>query len=92
MVTFEWDDKKATSNLARHSVSFTEAETVFYDPRSLTIPDPDHSDDEKRFIDIGVSDRGRILIVVYTERRTNIRLISARKATRAERKIYEQEK
>jgi len=91
MLTFEWDENKAESNLRKHHVSFLDAQTVFYDPRSITIYDPDHSEDETRFIDIGMSGRSVILVVVYTERADSIRIISARRASVAERKIYEQE-
>lgn len=87
---FEWDDRKANSNLRTHGVSFREAATVFADPLSITIPDPDHSATELRFIDIGNSYAGRILVVSYTERGDNIRLISARPATRKERSQYEE--
>lgn len=86
---FEWDENKAEKNERKHGVSFEEAESVFYDPRSLTIPDPEHSDTELRFIDIGASNYDRILVVVYTEREDRIRLISARPASRKERKLYE---
>ena len=88
--TFEWDEDKARENLRKHNVSFDEAKTVLLDPFSLTIPDPDHSLDEERFVDIGTSVNGRVLIVAYTERGTNIRLISCRKATPSERRTYEQ--
>jgi uncharacterized DUF497 family protein len=71
-------------------VSFDEGATVFSDPFSITIADPDHSTDEERYIDIGVSDKGRVLIVSYTERGTNIRIISCRKATPTERRRYEE--
>lgn len=77
-------------NEAKHGVSFFEAATVFKDTFSITILDPDHSDDEARFIDLGYSDKGRLLIVIYTERGNLIRLISSRLATNAERKTYEQ--
>jgi len=87
----EWDEEKAQTNLQKHRVSFEEAETVFDDPLSMTIPDPDHSIGEERFIDIGQSNKKRVLAVVYTERRKKIRLISARLATRVERKKYEEE-
>ena len=91
MLTFEWDEKKATSNLRKHGVSFVEAESIFYDPQSLTVSDPDHSnDDEFRFIDIGMSNQNRVLVVVYTERKNRIRIISVRKATKNQRKQYEQ--
>ena len=88
---FEWDSNKAEANLPKHGVSFEEAQTVFTDPLSITLADPDHSEDEERFIDIGMSDNRRVLVVVYTERVQRIRLISARKATPAERKQYEEE-
>ena len=87
----EWDSHKAEANLRKHGVSFEEAQTVFTDPLSITLPDPDHSEDEERFIDIGMSDHRRVLVVVYTERGQRIRLISARKATPVERKQYEEE-
>jgi uncharacterized DUF497 family protein len=86
-LTFEWDEDKARENLRKHKVSFDEAQTVLMDPWSITIPDPDHSTDEERFIDVGTSARGRV--VVYTERGANIRLISCRKATPSERRKYE---
>ncbi len=89
-LTFEWDEDKARENLRKHRVSFDEAKTIFWDPFSITIPDPDHSMDEERFVDIGASVNGRVLVVVYTERGTNIRLISCRRATPFERKKYEQ--
>ena len=88
---FEWDERKAKENLRKHKVSFAEAVTVFSDPLSVTIPDPEHLTGEQRYIDLGTSDRNRVLVVVYTERAKAIRLISARKATRAERKQYEEE-
>ena len=89
--TSEWDEKKAEENLRKHRVSFDEAETVFDDPLAITISDPEHSADEDRFIDIGQSNQKRILVVAYTERGKKVRLISARLATRAERKKYEEE-
>jgi uncharacterized protein len=89
-LTFEWDEDKAAANLRKHKVGFDEAKTVFNDPRSLTIFDEDHSDEEQRYIDIGTSARGRVLVVAYTERGPNIRLISSRKATSTERKQYEE--
>ena len=87
---FEWNERKAELNLRAHGVSFREATTVFADPLSITISDPDHSMTETRFIDLGVSYRGRLLVVSYTERGDRIRLISARLATRDERKQYEE--
>jgi len=89
-LTFEWDEDKARENLGKHKVSFDEAKTVFLDPFSVTIPDPDHSLDEERFVDIGTSVNGRVLVIVYTERGANIRLISCRKATPFERRKYEE--
>ena len=87
---FEWDPAKAELNLKEHGVSFDEATTVFRDTLSITISNPDHSDSEDRFIDIGVSHRMQLLVVSYTERKDKIRIISARRATRAERKNYEE--
>ncbi len=89
MLTFEWDAKKAESNLAKHGISFEEAATVFGDPKSLTIPDPLHSQAEIRFAILGRSHQGRLLVVVHTERGDNIRIISARQASRRERGYYE---
>lgn len=86
---FEWDPVKAELNLKEHGVSFDEATTIFRDTLSITISDPDHSDYEDRFIDIGMSHRTQLLVVSYTERNDKIRIISARRATRAERKNYE---
>lgn len=85
---FEWDARKGATNLTKHGVSFEEASTAFGDPRSLTVSDPDHSVDEDRFVLLGMSHRGRLLVVVHTERQDNIRIISARKATRKERLHY----
>ncbi len=87
---FEWDEEKAKANLKKHRVSFDEATTVFIDPFSITIPDPDHSGKEQRYIDIGSSDKDHVLVVVYTERGSNICIISCRKATSSERKLYEE--
>lgn len=88
--TFEWDEVKAKENLKKHKISFEEAKTIFNDPRAITIHDPQHSIEEDRFIDIGCSSSMRILVVVYTERGSNIRIISCRKATNFERRKYEQ--
>jgi len=88
-LTFEWDQEKASENVRKHDVEFAEAETVFGDVSSRTIYDPDHSEDEDRFITIGMSARLRFLVVVHSERGDNIRIISARKATRRERESYE---
>jgi uncharacterized protein len=89
-VNFEWDEDKAAANLRKHGVSFEEGTTVFTDPLSITISDPLHSQDETRYVDIGRSSEGRLLVVVYTEEEPTIRLISCRPATRAERRIYEE--
>ena len=88
--SFEWDAKKAQANLSKHGVSFAEAVTAFGDPLSMNMPDPDHSDSEQRFIVLGMSDRFRLLVVSYTERLPRTRIISARLATRKERKQYEE--
>jgi len=89
-LTFEWDKKKAASNFRKHGVSFEEAATVFGDRLSLTVPDPDHSRGEERFIVIGLSAFGRLLVVAHTERSDTIRIISARLATRGEKVSYEE--
>jgi len=89
MLKFEWEPQKAKINLQKHGVSFTEASTAFEDVLSLTIDDPLHSSDEKRLVLIGMSFKNRLTIVVHTERGDNIRIISARKATKKERKYYE---
>ena len=89
MLTFEWDPKKAESNIEKHGVSFEEASTVFRDPLSLTIDDPLHSTVEKRMVQIGISHKNRLLVVVHTERGDNIRIVSARNATKKERNNYE---
>ena len=89
MLSFEWDTQKAKSNEQKHGIAFDEASTVFEDFLSLTIHDPLHSENEERFTSIGVSHKNRILIVVHTERGDNIRIISARKATKNERSYYE---
>jgi len=86
---FEWDDKKAQSNLKKHGVSFDEAATIFNDPRLATISDPDHSDDEERYVSVGKSVIMRLLSVIHTFRKERIRLISARKATKTEKEKYE---
>jgi len=83
--------RQVEKNLAKHGVSFGEAATVFGDPLSITFRDPDHSADESRYITIGVSLRGRLLIVAHTDRQDRVRVISAREATRSERRFYESE-
>ena len=89
-IIFEWDEAKAVVNSHKHGVSFEEATTVFADSLSITVSDPLHSQEESRYIDIGRSFEGRLLVVVYTEERSTIRLISSRQATKAERRIYEE--
>jgi hypothetical protein len=89
---FEWDPGKARRNLRMHGVSFDEASTAFRDPLSKTIDDPLHSEDEERFVLLGLSHRNRLLVVVHTERGDRIRLISARLATNKERVRYEESK
>ena len=87
---FAWDEKKAAANLAKHGVSFEEAATVFGDPLSDTFDDPDHSAGERRFVIIGMSEQGRVLIVAHTDNGEIVRLISAREPTRGEREFYEE--
>ena len=88
---FEWDPRKATKNLRKHRVSFSEAATVLSDPLSITVPDPHHSIDERRYLTVGMSDRLRALIVAHTERDNRVRIISARQLTSDEREAYEEE-
>lgn len=87
---FEWHAGKARVNLKKHGVGFEEATTVFADPLSVTIADPEHSTEEDRLILLGSSIRQRLLVVVFTERGTSIRIISARRATRNETRDYEE--
>jgi uncharacterized protein len=87
---FEWNPDKAVLNLEKHGISFLEAATVFNDPLSVTFPDPDHSIGESRYIIIGVSRFGQLLVVAHTDRGEKVRIISARKATRQEKKFYEE--
>ncbi len=89
-IQFEWDSAKASANLRKHGVAFEEAETVFSDELALLIDDPDHSDEEDRFVLLGLSAAPRILAVVHAYRsaQDTIRIISARKATKAERTTY----
>jgi uncharacterized DUF497 family protein len=86
---FEWNVGKAGANLEKHGVTFDEAMTVFGDPLEVTIPDPDHSEGEFRFISVGRSNLDRLLVVSYTERDERIRIISARETMPKERRIYE---
>jgi uncharacterized DUF497 family protein len=87
---FEWDENKAAANLEKHGVSFEEAATVFGDPISDTFDDPDHSAEERRFVIIGMSEKGKMLIVAHTDDGEIVRLISAREPTRGEREFYEE--
>ena len=87
---FEWDIKKANSNLRKHKVSFEEAATALSDPMSVTGADPDHSVFEDRYVTFGISERDRLLVVAHTEHSETIRIISARIASKGERKIYEE--
>ena len=88
---FEWDSKKAETNARKHGVTFDEACTAFGDPLALLLPDPDHSFGEERYVVLGMSDQQRLLVVSFAERPPRTRLISARRATRRERGIYEEE-
>lgn len=90
MFTFEWDPDKAVLNERKHEVTFAEASTCFADPNSLAIHDPDHSEAEDRYVLLGMSAAGRLLVVVHAERGANIRLISARRANRREVAKYMQ--
>ena len=85
---FEWDRDKARRNVEKHEVSFEEAATVFGDPFSLTIEDPSHSENEDRFVTVGETVRQKV-VVVHTDRGRSVRIISARRATRRERRTYE---
>ena len=87
---FEWDDEKARTNLQKHGIGFDEASTIFDDPLFITALDDEHSIDEERYITIGLSSKQRILMVAHTERNENIRIISARKATKNEEKLYQE--
>ena len=87
---FEWDPEKAQGNIQKHTVGFGEASSVFDDPIFITVIDEEHSDDEERYITIGLSNKNRLLLVAHTERDDRIRIISARKATKNEEKFYEE--
>ncbi len=87
---FEWDENKAARNLSKHGISFDEAKTVFDDPLYIDFYDPDHSEDEARYLIVGASNRRRLLIVSYTQRGDSIRLISSRELTQSEREAYEE--
>jgi uncharacterized protein len=86
----DWDPEKAERNLAKHGVSFEDASTAFTDPLSITMPDPDHSEGEVRLLLLGQTDVGRLVVVVHVERGETLRIISARVATRHERRTYEE--
>jgi uncharacterized DUF497 family protein len=85
---FEWNHTKAARNLVKHNVSFDEAATIFDDPMFISVVDDEHSFDEERYVSIGLSTHGRLLMVAHTDRQGRIRLISARKATKKEEKFY----
>jgi uncharacterized DUF497 family protein len=92
LLTYEWDKRKEASNIRAHGVSFHEASTVFLDALSLTFYDPDHSDNEDRFITLGIASTGRLLFISHTDREAVTRIISAREATNKEREGYEKAK
>ena len=87
---FEWNEQKAAANVRKHDVTFHEAATVFGDPLAVTFADPDHSSEEQRYLTFGMSRFGRMLVVSHLDREEAVRIISARPATRRERKIYEE--
>ena len=91
-LVFEWDEEKAKRNEAKYGVTFEEAKTIFNDPFAMTVSDPDHSDEEERWLDIGLSAEGRLLVVWYTERSERIRIIGSRRATKAEERTYAHER
>ena len=87
---FEWDNKKAESNLKKHQVSFEEGASIFGDALAFTFRDPDHSVSEIRYLTFGISQNGALLVLSHTYRNDLVRIISVRRATRLERKIYEE--
>ncbi len=87
---FEWNPGKAVINLEKHNISFQEASTVFDDSLSITFPDPDHSVGESRYVIIGMSRLGQLLVVSHTDRENRTRIISARRASRQEKRFYEE--
>lgn len=89
-IDFEWDPTKAAQNLRKHRVAFEEAATVFQDELSITVPDPDHSLEEERFITVGLSGQNRLLMIAHVDRGDCIRIISARQLTPTERRQYEE--
>jgi len=88
-MNFEWDPKKSDANIKKHGISFHEASSIFGDPLSVTFNDPDHSIREHRYLTFGYSRTGKLLVVIHTESQRKTRIISARRATKQERKIYE---
>lgn len=90
VVVLRWDARKAAANLKKHGIEFHEAATVLNDTLSTTYPDMDHSSVERRFLTVGMSNRGRILVVAHTEEEDTVRIISARRATPHERRFYEE--
>lgn len=91
LLEFDWDPKKAASNLRKHRVSFEEAASVFNDELATVYEDPDHSHHERRYLSIGASERGRLLIIAYSYRGVKVRIINARQGTKQEREMYEEE-
>jgi uncharacterized DUF497 family protein len=89
-VSFDWDPQKAKNNLQKHQVDFEEASSIFDDPQFITFLDDEHSQNEERYITIGLSNKNRLLMVAHTERQDKIRIISARKATANEEKFYQE--
>ena len=89
-LTFEWDEVKAKTNIKKHKVGFEDGKTIFNDPFLFTFPDDAHSTNEERFINIGISASGHILVLTHTERKDKIRIINCRKATAHERRFYEE--
>jgi hypothetical protein len=89
-MNFEWDQRKAESNLRKHGVSFHEGASALADPLSITYHDPDHSVSEQRFVTVGLSQAGRVLMVAHTDREDNVRIISARRTTKREQRHYEE--
>ena len=90
MIEFEWDPEKEDINIRKHGIDFEEAMSAFSDPLSLTIPDPDHSEEEFRYLLLGTSQKGRLIVVSHTERDARIRIINSRLADRREKRDYEQ--
>jgi len=91
-ITFEWGEVKAEANFKKHKVSFEEGKTIFNDPFLFTFPDTEHSINEERYINIGISANGSVLVLTHTERHDKIRIISCRKATASERRFYEEDR